>query len=129
MLATTVMVAYCLAVLFTFPLQNFPNLEICTATFGQLISKHESRTKRNTISLVVIVALAFLSYLTMDNLDKVVSLSGSVVGIPLAFVIPPLIQIELNDGLDAWRKGANYCVVCLGLAAMMVCTFSVIKEW
>ena len=124
------MVAYCLAVLFTFPLQNFPSLEVLTAACAAKdAAGGPAVARRNAVALLVVVAMGLVSRATMHNLDKVVSLSGSMIGIPLTFVMPPLIQMKLDGDLKGWRKGVNYCVVALGVGAMVVCTSSVIKEW
>ena len=80
-LATTVQLAYSLAVVFTFPLQNFPSLEIvCGSGDGN------SGTQRNIISSILIVGLSVIAMLTMNDLDKVVSLMGSLLGCPLASI-------------------------------------------
>ena len=132
-LATTVQIAYSLAVLFTFPLQNFPSVEILNASFQKLFDLKSGpeviASRRKVLTSIVIGVLAVVANLAMDDLDKVVSLMGSLLGIPLAFVFPPLIQIKLDSHLARWRKKANRTVSFLGVLAMLISTTTTVQEW
>lgn len=139
-LATTVQLAYSLAVVFTFPLQNFPSLEIVCVTIERMTSDNNGKfggsgdvssgTQRNIISSILIVALSIIAMLAMNDLDKVVSLMGSLLGCPLAFVFPPLIQNRLDKGnLSQYRKGMNVVVATLGVAAMFVSSITTLLQW
>mmetsp|Transcript_11613 Transcript_11613/g.27827 ORF Transcript_11613/g.27827 Transcript_11613/m.27827 type:complete len:189 (+) Transcript_11613:1632-2198(+) len=136
-LATTVQLAYSVAVVFTFPLQNFPSLEITTRTI-QTSLRHIPllpRTcsmilqNRNLISSVVVCLLALVASVTLDRLDKVVSLMGSLLGCPLAFVFPPLIHNRLDPDLSARRRIQNVMVAALGLLAMVFASLTTIIAW
>lgn len=142
MLATTVQLAYSVAVMFTFPLQNFPALDIsCRAIAKSLASALSTRScglprhvlqlllKRNFISSVLVCALAVVAYTTMDSLDKVVSLMGSFVGCPVAFIIPPLIHSNVVPHLPPERIMANHFVALLGSVAMVFASLTTIWEW
>ena len=142
---TSVQLAYSLAVAFTFPLQNFPSLEIVAQTVERMLSTRsgESGTKtaghnkrgdgvqRNVISTILIVALSIIAKAAMNNLDKVVSLMGSLLGCPLAFVIPPLIQNRLLDEkqLPGWKRSVNKMVAALGVSAMAISSTTTIMNW
>lgn len=110
-LAETVQLAYSVAVMLTFPLQNFPSLEIaCAAIDSILVDFSASPTvrsnnnlfatiqilrRREVTSSLLVCILAVIAKLTMYHLDKVVSLMGGLLGCPLAFVGPPLIHNRL----------------------------------
>eukprot|EP00531_Pseudo-nitzschia_arenysensis_P018241 CAMPEP_0116141832 /NCGR_PEP_ID=MMETSP0329-20121206/14585_1 /TAXON_ID=697910 /ORGANISM="Pseudo-nitzschia arenysensis, Strain B593" /LENGTH=580 /DNA_ID=CAMNT_0003637027 /DNA_START=73 /DNA_END=1811 /DNA_ORIENTATION=- len=110
-LAETVQLAYSVAVMLTFPLQNFPSLEIaCAAIDSILVDFSASPTvrsnnglfkiiqmlrRREVTSSLLVCLLALIAKLTMYHLDKVVSLMGGLLGCPLAFVGPPLIHNKL----------------------------------
>jgi hypothetical protein len=49
----------------------------------------------NVVTTMVVVLLSIIAVTTMDVLDKVVGIMGSVLGIPLAFICPPLIHNKL----------------------------------
>mmetsp|Transcript_8954 Transcript_8954/g.19329 ORF Transcript_8954/g.19329 Transcript_8954/m.19329 type:complete len:516 (-) Transcript_8954:173-1720(-) len=145
-LASSVQLAYSLAVVFTFPLQNFPSLEIVCATVERILSSmhdkavggddgvygssNSSTAQRNIISTLLVISLSFIAVLTMDDLDKVVSLMGSLLGCPLAFVIPPLIQNQLANGeIGEWKRQVNVLVAMFGVGAMIVSSITTILNW
>lgn len=170
-LATTVQMAYSVAVMLTFPLQNYPSLEItCTAIAAVLQKVSTTVTVRNSnrfiirilqilqrrkvLSSLMVCLLALIAILTMDRLDKVVSLMGGLLGCPLAFVFPPLIHNKLasttpasgssedfystnnNYGngvgdynLSDRRRLQNKIVASLGFGAMIVATVATVMKW
>lgn len=133
-LATTVQLAYSFAVIFTFPLQNFPSLEIaCRSIASGMESSCGKATyffqQRNFISSLLVCLLAVVAVMTMDNLDKVVSLMGSLIGCPLAFVFPPLIHNSLDPNLSSSRKLRNQMVAILGLCAMVLASITTLLTW
>eukprot|EP00581_Thalassiosira_minuscula_P005844 CAMPEP_0183746776 /NCGR_PEP_ID=MMETSP0737-20130205/66929_1 /TAXON_ID=385413 /ORGANISM="Thalassiosira miniscula, Strain CCMP1093" /LENGTH=562 /DNA_ID=CAMNT_0025982481 /DNA_START=89 /DNA_END=1777 /DNA_ORIENTATION=+ len=136
-LASTVQLAYSLAVVFTFPLQNFPSLEIVCSTVEKVLSSKDdggsdssSNAQRNVISTLLVILLSIIAILTMNDLDKVVSLMGSLLGCPLAFVIPPLIQNQLAKGeIGPWTRRVNVLVAIFGVGAMAVSSTTTIMNW
>mmetsp|Transcript_19980 Transcript_19980/g.37587 ORF Transcript_19980/g.37587 Transcript_19980/m.37587 type:complete len:175 (+) Transcript_19980:279-803(+) len=150
-MASTVQLAYSLAVVFTFPLQNFPSLEIVCGAVERLmmsssqtsvsssndvvdgddvINRTMSTAKRNIISTLLVVCLSIVAVLTMEDLDKVVSLMGSLLGCPLAFVVPPLIQNRLGEGkISETKRRCNVVVAVLGVGAMVISSITTILKW
>mmetsp|Transcript_36731 Transcript_36731/g.42030 ORF Transcript_36731/g.42030 Transcript_36731/m.42030 type:complete len:591 (-) Transcript_36731:66-1838(-) len=170
-LATTVQMAYSVAVMLTFPLQNYPSLEItCTAIAAVLQKVSTTVTVRNSnrfiirilqilqrrkvLSSLMVCLLALIAILTMDRLDKVVSLMGGLLGCPLAFVFPPLIHNKLasatpasgfsedlystnnnyGNGVGGYnlsdrRRLQNKIVASLGFGAMIVATVATVMKW
>ena len=145
-LATSVQLAYSIAVIFTFPLQNFPALEIACRTIQAVVwanhggagttpSRTSSKpflTKRSVVSSCLVALLAVVAVCTMDSLDKVVSLMGSLLGCPIAFVFPPLIHSSLvgrANKLSTRRKYLNYLVAGLGVVAMILASAVTLMTW
>lgn len=136
-LATSVQLAYSVAVIFTFPLQNFPALEITTRSLQTCASTNYSShaklwfaTSRNFISSCLVIALAVLAFGTMNSLDKVVSLMGSLLGCPIAFVFPPLIHSYLTaDTITPTRLWCNRIVAGFGVGAMLMASLTTIVTW
>jgi proton-coupled amino acid transporter len=138
--AASVQLAYSLAVLLTFPLQNFPSLEITTAAIGNISGCH-----RNAVSSTIILLLGVVAVMTMDSLDKVVSLMGALLGCPLAFCVPPLIHNRLvvgnndNNSFEntthkspsnhCWQLFKNKLIVVLGLLAMILASVATLVKW
>jgi proton-coupled amino acid transporter len=153
-LATSVQLAYSVAVILTFPLQNFPSLEIaCTAIAESMQrillqassccgDRHRSATariflpmltSRNAIASVLVCLLGVIAFWTMERLDKVVSLMGSLLGCPLAFCFPPLIQNALDErfanALSTRQKWQNNLVALIGLGAMVIASAATLLTW
>jgi proton-coupled amino acid transporter len=141
LLATTVQLAYSVAVLLTFPLQNYPALEIACHALQEQLRAHPYLLarlphslqgwimKRDVIAAVLVCLLAVVALLTMDSLDKVASLTGALVGIPIAFMIPPMIHNQLMPDLTPLRRQQNYAVTLLGFAAMVLASVTTIYQW
>lgn len=143
--ATTVQLAYSVAVIFTFPLQNFPSLEIACTAISSIVAQSSSRyccsttpngrfvgrilQNRNVISSILVCLLGVIAVLTMERLDKVVSLMGSLLGCPLAFCAPPLIQNQLDTSLSRRRIWHNKMVSYLGFGAMILASITTILTW
>ena len=133
-LATTVQLAYSFAVIFTFPLQNFPSLEIATRSIATSMDKTCGSTtsvlqQRNVIASMLVCLLALIAIATMESLDKVVSLMGSMLGCPLAFVFPPLIHNNLDSDLPKGRRVSNYVIAVLGVCAMLLASTTTLITW
>jgi len=133
-LATTVQLAYSLAVIFTFPLQNFPSLEISTRSIGKTMDSTCGKTTkyfqhRNVIASAIVCLLALVAIATMDNLAKVVSLMGGMLGCPLTFIFPPLIHNNLDPNLSDERKKGNWIIVGFGVCGMVVATVPTLTNW
>lgn len=136
--ATSVQLAYSIAVMFTYPLQNFPALEIACRSIANSLetlpccAPNNFWTQRNVISFFLIIGMAFIAVTTMESLDKVVSLMGGLLGCPIAFVFPPLIHHQLMSKagtLTPTRKFLDFLVSFLGLVATVLATVTTIITW
>lgn len=123
--STSVQLAYSIAVIFTFPLQAFPALEIVK---GGKTDPSEA-TKLNILASTYILGLGLVAFFAIDYLGNVVSLLGSLVGIPIALIYPPLMHnILVRDSLQRTRI-KNYCVACIGVLAMGFTSYTTILSW
>lgn len=126
--------AYSFAVIFTFPLQAFPALEVVCQTTGTKAGKGKasestSILKRNIISTIIIWFLGGLAIVAIDYLGNVVSLLGSLVGIPIALVYPPLIHNQLVPNSSKMTKLMNCIVSFVGLFGAMAASYTTLSSW
>jgi len=133
-LSTLVQCAYSIAVIFTFPLQAFPALEVVCRTTGTKAgrgnkSEGHSILKRNIIASLFIWGLGGIAVIAIDYLGNVVSLLGSFVGIPIALVYPPLIHNKLVPGSSVGTKMLNYSVSFVGLFGAAAASYTTIASW
>jgi len=77
----------------------------------------------------MVIGLALVAVATMESLDKVVSLMGSLLGCPIAFVFPPLIHSQLAADLTPRRLWCNRIVAGLGVGAMVVASITTLLTW
>lgn len=136
--ATSVQLAYSIAVIFTFPLQNFPALEISCRAIANVMDgcgnarTNQLLTNRNVIASILVGLLAIIAVTTMNSLDKVVSLMGGLLGCPIAFIFPPLIHYKLVGAagkLTRTRIFLNGLVASLGIVATVIATVTTIMTW
>jgi len=128
-LAIVVQFAYSIAVILTFPLQAYPAMEVAT----RYLMSEQSRSnvmKRNVIASLITISLGIIAVASIDYLGNVVSLLGSLFGIPLALIFPPLMHNSLvvKDSSQTQRN-LNYCVVVVGILAMGAASFNTITMW
>lgn len=136
-LATTIQFAYSVAVILTFPLQAFPAMEVVNDNlFGSEkgIEKSSEAAKlddvqRRVMSSLIICILGVIAICAIDYLGHVVSILGSLFGIPLALVIPPLMHNTLVPDSSMATRRMNYGVVVIGVTAMGVTSFATIVTW
>ena len=124
--ATSVQFAYSVAVMFTFPLQAFPAFGVVFSTFQ---GNQDDTTKRNIAASVMTCFLGLVAYLSIDYLGNVVSLLGSLVGIPIALIYPPLMHNQIVKDIPKGGKVMNYTVAGFGLVAMAAATYTTISKW
>ncbi|KAL3941240.1 MAG: hypothetical protein SGBAC_004359 [Bacillariaceae sp.] len=129
--ATSVQLAYSLAIMFTFPLQAFPALDVVFhhSTSGSGKTDPSEHKKLSIQASVIVCLLGVVAHLAIDYLGNVVSLLGSLVGIPIALVFPPIMHNILGRDLSTVTKVMNYSVACLGFVIMGVCSYITIIQW
>ena len=65
----------------------------------------------------------------VDSLEKVVSLLGAVLGIPLAYIIPLIIHLRLAKDSPLWVRCVNWLVMGIGVVLAIVCAYVTILIW
>ncbi|GAX28150.1 hypothetical protein FisN_6Lu028 [Fistulifera solaris] len=94
---------------------------ICRALLGE----QTSWWWRGVLTTVITFILDVIATLAIDYLGNVVSLLGSMFGIPLALVFPPL----MHNRLVGDRVQMNYVVVCFGLLAKGAASYATVASW
>ena len=134
-LSTFVQFAYSVAVIFTFPLQAFPALEVvCDTTqtkTGNNDKTHQQSIimRRNIIATAIICLLGFIAVIATNYLGNVVSLLGSLVGIPIALIYPPLMHNRLVKNSSRTTRIMNVLLSGVGLFAAAAASYTTIASW
>lgn len=128
-LATVVQLAYSIAVILTFPLQAFPAMEVALRMMHQATGYGDDGCRRNVFATLIVLSLGVVAAVSIDYLGNVVSILGSLFGIPLALVFPPLMHNSLVKDSTPATKMINYGVVVIGFFAMAAASFNTIATW
>ena len=145
--STTVQFAYAIAVILTYPLQAFPAMEVtlrCLTSNSKVkgsISKNNdsgpenddfqknSLIRRNIAATALNLILGVVAVLAIDYLGNVVSLLGSLVGMPIALIYPPLMHNILVKELPPKTRYLNFLVSGIGVFASVAATYGTIVNW
>jgi proton-coupled amino acid transporter len=132
-LSSMVQFAYSIAVIFTFPLQAFPALEVvCNTTHTKAGRNKTSEAiifRRNVTATIIVCLLGFVAEISTNYLGNVVSLIGSFVGIPIALIYPPLMHNKLVPESSVLTKVLNICLAVVGLFAAGAASYTTIVSW
>jgi len=96
-IVTLVEVLYALAIMLSIPLQLFPAIRIMENGLFKKSGKdyYWVKWQKNCFRIMTVVACAFISGAGADDLDKFVSLIGSLACVPLCFLYPPLFHYKV----------------------------------
>ena len=137
----TVQLLYALAILLSTPLQLFPAIRILEHwTFPANASgKHNPRVKwlKNYFRTFVVILAATMAWVGANDLDKFVSLVGSLACIPLIYIHPPLLHYKatLQEGLGSMTAKTKTKLIidillCIfGLIVMAYTSWQTIVLW
>jgi amino acid permease len=76
----------------------------------------------------IVCFLGVLAVIAIDYLGNVVSLLGSLVGIPIALIYPPLMHNQLVDSSKTTRF-LNYSLSLIGFIAAGAASYTTIASW
>ncbi|GAA6060765.1 hypothetical protein JCM10212_006745 [Sporobolomyces blumeae] len=95
-LVNTAQFLYSLAILLSTPLQLFPAVRIMENGIFSRSGKHSNKVKweKNLFRMAVVVACSAIAWAGASDLDKFVSLIGSLACVPLCFVYPALLHYK-----------------------------------
>ena len=132
--STTVQLAYSIAVILTYPLQAFPALEVVLKNIKNKDddtndSNNSDIWRRNLFASLLNLTLGVVAVVAIDYLGNVVSLLGSLVGMPIALVYPPLMHNFLVQDSSPTVRNMNYLVSGVGLFATVAASYATITNW
>uniref|UniRef100_A0A7S2WLB3 Amino acid transporter transmembrane domain-containing protein n=1 Tax=Rhizochromulina marina TaxID=1034831 RepID=A0A7S2WLB3_9STRA len=82
----------------------------------------------NTFRGLLVVCLCFVAIAEVNMLDKIVSLLGAFLGIPLAFIFPFLIHFRLVEG-SRWDKALDCGCATVGICLALTCSAITLATW
>lgn len=136
-----VQLLYALAILLSTPLQLFPAIRILEHwTFpSQLSGKYNPRVKwlKNYFRAAVVIGTTAIAWVGANDLDKFVSLVGSLACIPLIYIHPPLLHFKASKNEPATNNSTTHklmlvldLIICMfGLGVMVYTSWQTISLW
>ncbi|KAI7862566.1 transmembrane amino acid transporter protein-domain-containing protein [Spinellus fusiger] len=126
----TIQALYAVAICLSIPLQLFPAIRIVETGLFTQSGKFNPIVKwqKNTFRFMAVLVCAFVAILGSADLDKFVSLVGSVCCVPLCFFFPPL--FHLKAVARTWKqKTIDIAIIVFGLIAMIYTTYITVSLW
>ncbi|KAG2212789.1 hypothetical protein INT46_002117 [Mucor plumbeus] len=126
----TVQGLYALAICLSIPLQLFPAIRIIENGLFTRSGKFNNTVKwqKNVFRFVSVLICACIAIGGSGDLDKFVSLVGSLCCVPLCFIFPPLFHLKAIA--RSWRqKAIDITIIFFGVLSMTYTTGITIALW
>ncbi|ORZ09462.1 transmembrane amino acid transporter protein-domain-containing protein [Absidia repens] len=126
----TVQALYALAICLSIPLQLFPAIRITENAIFSRSGKHNPVVKwqKNVFRFMAVLACACVAIVGSSDLDKFVSLVGSLCCVPLCYVYPPLFHLKAIA--NTWRqKAIDVIILVFGILSMTYSTGITLVLW
>ena len=121
---------YALAICLSIPLQLFPAIRIMETGLFTRSGKHNPVVKwqKNAFRFVTVLVCAGVAIAGSADLDKFVSLVGSVCCVPLCFLFPPLFHLKAI-AQSFRQKAIDITIIVFGLVCMAYTSFITVSLW
>ncbi|KAI9269964.1 transmembrane amino acid transporter protein-domain-containing protein [Sporodiniella umbellata] len=126
----TIQGLYALAICLSIPLQLFPAIRIIENGLFTRSGKYSTVVKweKNIFRFVAVLVCAVIAIMGSADLDKFVSLIGSLCCVPLCFLFPPLFHLKAIA--NNWRqKTIDILIIVFGVLSMTYTTGITIVAW
>ncbi|KAI9313574.1 transmembrane amino acid transporter protein-domain-containing protein [Dichotomocladium elegans] len=130
-LASVVQLGYALAVHLTNPLCLFPTIRIIEhGIFGERTGKHSTSIKwqKNAVRFGVVIVGALIAWGGANDLDKFISLIGSICCCPLSLIFPPLFHLQLST-TKGFCKIIDQILIVFGTGVMFFTLWNTAHQW
>ncbi|KAL7314419.1 hypothetical protein PS15m_005990 [Mucor circinelloides] len=129
-LVNTIQGLYAMGICLSIPLQLFPAIRIIETGLFSKSGKHNPIVKwqKNMFRFAGVLFSALVAILGSTDLDKFVSLIGSLFCIPLCFLFPPLFHLKAC-AKDWKHKAIDISIITFGTICMLYTTYITIGLW
>ncbi|CAO3597803.1 unnamed protein product [Absidia cylindrospora] len=130
-LPNTIQLGYAVAVQLSNVLALFPTIRIVEqAFFGDRTGKYNMRIKweKNVVRFAVVVVTGMVAFFGANDLDKFISLIGSICCCPLSLIFPPLFHLQLpsTTGIKRWIDAG---LILFGVGIMLFTLYNTSMQW
>lgn len=126
----TIQGLYAMAICLSIPLQLFPAIRIVETALFSKSGKHNPIVKwqKNMFRFASVLLSAAVAIAGSSDLDKFVSLIGSVCCIPLCFLFPPLFHLK-GVAEKRHEKAIDILIIVFGVLCMIYTTYITVGLW
>ncbi|KAG2180396.1 hypothetical protein INT44_003400 [Umbelopsis vinacea] len=125
----TIQIMYAIAMLLSNPLTFFPAVRIIEqGLFGYQTGRHDNKIKwaKNSLRISLLLLTLVVAWAASSQLDKFISLLGSVCCSPLSLIFPPLFHYKVAAH-KRWQKIMDLTLATAGVGAMIFTLTQTIK--
>ncbi|KAI8386826.1 transmembrane amino acid transporter protein-domain-containing protein [Blakeslea trispora] len=130
-ISSFVQIGYAVAVLLSNALALFPTIRIVEQmVFGERTGKHNLSIKwqKNGLRACIVIVATLVAWGGANDLDKFISLIGSICCCPLSLIFPPLFHMALPT-TKGMKKTMDLILIVFGLSVMLFTFYNTSKEW
>ncbi|KAI8096578.1 transmembrane amino acid transporter protein-domain-containing protein [Halteromyces radiatus] len=130
-LPNMIQLGYAVAVQLSNVLALFPTIRIVEqALFGDRTGKYNMRIKweKNLVRFAVVVVTGTVAFFGANDLDKFISLIGSICCCPLSLIFPPLFHLKLPTTTGIKRR-IDMILIIFGVGIMLFTLYNTSKQW
>ncbi|KAF2186038.1 hypothetical protein K469DRAFT_664525 [Zopfia rhizophila CBS 207.26] len=123
-------IIYSLAILQSTPLQLLPAIEITSRAIFSRTGKYNPyiKWKKNIFRFSIVVMCGLIAWAGADDLEKFITLVGSIACIPLVYIYPPMFHYKAVSTTRI-QKIADILLIIFGIAGMVYTTALNVKRW
>lgn len=129
-LTSTIQLLYSIAIMLSTPLQLFPAIRILENALFVRSGKFSRKVKweKNVFRFFMVFCIGLVAYVGADDLDKFVALIGSVACVPLVYIFPPLLHMQIEPRFSTMYV-LDLLVVVFGALIMAYTSTSTVLSW
>ena len=127
-----VKILFSINLLFSYPLVIHPANLVIESWFFEGWAKTRKRQMSKNLSRSIVVAVSCVVALAVyDKLDLLLSLTGAMTCIPVAFLIPAALHLKLIAKADGDKQAViiDYAILVFGTIALVYCSYSAIMSF
>ncbi|KAF7728625.1 neutral amino acid transporter [Apophysomyces ossiformis] len=130
-LTLSVQIGYAVAIHLSNALVLFPTIRIVEqAIFGDRTGKHNIKVKwqKNVLRFIIVVIVGLIAWGGASDLDKFVSLIGSVCCCPLSLIFPAMFHLRLPKTMG-FQRLVDTGLIIFGVGVMLFTLWNTSKQW
>jgi len=121
---------YCINLVLTFPLTVYPANLIIESYIFKNTQPSKKRTYLKNLSRTVVSFIGVATCLGVaGDVDKFISLAGTVACTPISFFLPAMFHLKLSGDLTKTQRYIDIGIIVLSILILIFCTGFTLWTW